>query len=80
MTSVGRNNLVHFMDIPFSSSGALSRAHYGIVRKVETASSPQYADQMLALEIKATHERLSQRSLKPVRPVQIFSASRGFTA
>ncbi|KAH6914184.1 armadillo-type protein [Coprinopsis sp. MPI-PUGE-AT-0042] len=52
------------MDIPFSSSGALSRAHYGIVRKVETASSPQNADQMLALEVKATHERLSQRSLK----------------
>ena len=55
------------MDVPFSSSGALSRAHYGIVRKVELASTPQHADQLLALEVKATHERLSQRSLKTVR-------------
>ncbi|EAU91314.2 hypothetical protein CC1G_07349 [Coprinopsis cinerea okayama7 len=51
------------MDVPFSSSGALSRAHYNIVRKVETASTPQQADQLLALEIKTTHERLSKRSL-----------------
>ncbi|TFK25535.1 ARM repeat-containing protein [Coprinopsis marcescibilis] len=51
------------MDIPFSSSGALSRAHYSIVRKVETATSPQQADQFLALEFKETQEHLSKRSL-----------------
>jgi hypothetical protein len=67
------------MDIPFTSSGALSRAHYGIVSKVETASSPQYADQMLALEVKATHQRLSQRSLKSVRPLEAFLVDRTFT-
>ena len=51
------------MDVPFQSSGALSRAHYSIVRKVETAEIVQQADQYLALELKAVHERLSRSSL-----------------
>lgn len=40
------------MDIPFVSSGALSRAHYAIVRKVECATSPQEANTHLSAEIK----------------------------
>ncbi|RXW23371.1 hypothetical protein EST38_g2524 [Candolleomyces aberdarensis] len=51
------------MDVTFASSGALSRAHYSIVRKVETAQSVHQADQFLALEAKVVHERLSRSSL-----------------
>ncbi|KAJ3511219.1 hypothetical protein NLJ89_g4224 [Agrocybe chaxingu] len=46
------------MDVPFRSSGAISRAYYAIVRKVETAPSTQSADQHLFLEIKSVQEQL----------------------
>jgi hypothetical protein len=55
------------MDVTFASSGALSRAHYSIVRKVETAQSVHQADQFLALEVKTVHDRLSRSSLSVVR-------------
>lgn len=48
------------MDTTFASSGALSRAHYAIVRQVEEASSVQEADQALAFEVKRVHERLAR--------------------
>ncbi|KAH7888611.1 armadillo-type protein [Phlebopus sp. FC_14] len=51
------------MDIPFSSSGAMSRAHYGLVRKVETAPSPQAADQILLKEFDVMRRSLQQPRL-----------------
>ncbi|OCH93386.1 ARM repeat-containing protein [Obba rivulosa] len=51
------------MDVPFSASGAMSRAQYALVRKVESASSPQLADQLLLVEIDAIRERLSASAL-----------------
>ncbi|EDR09136.1 uncharacterized protein LACBIDRAFT_296456 [Laccaria bicolor S238N-H82] len=51
------------MDVPFSSSGALSRAHYVIVRKVESATSSQAADQHLAAEIKSIRRQLAHPAL-----------------
>ncbi|KAJ8592328.1 ARM repeat-containing protein [Rhizopogon salebrosus TDB-379] len=39
------------MDVPFINSGALSRAHYSLVRKVESPQSPQAVDQILLSEI-----------------------------
>ncbi|KIK40443.1 hypothetical protein CY34DRAFT_268454 [Suillus luteus UH-Slu-Lm8-n1] len=39
------------MDVTFINSGALSRAHYSLVRKVESAQSPQAADQIHLSEI-----------------------------
>lgn len=54
------------MDIPFISSGALSRTHYAIVRKVETATSPQLADQYLLAEVKSIQHRLAQPGLSMV--------------
>ena len=55
------------MEIPFISSGALSRAHYALVRKIETASSIPAADQVLLAEIEAIRERLSRSRLMEVR-------------
>ncbi|OJA17845.1 hypothetical protein AZE42_03319 [Rhizopogon vesiculosus] len=39
------------MDVPFINSGALSRAQYSLVRKVESAQSPPAVDQILLSEI-----------------------------
>ncbi|KAG2148535.1 armadillo-type protein [Suillus cothurnatus] len=39
------------MDVTFINSGALSRAHYSLVRKVESAQSSQAADQIHMSEI-----------------------------
>ncbi|KAG2146464.1 armadillo-type protein [Suillus bovinus] len=39
------------MDVSFIDSGALSRAHYSLVRKAESAQSPQAADQIHLSEI-----------------------------
>jgi AP-4 complex subunit epsilon-1 len=54
------------MDIPFISSGAQSRAHYALVRNVETAMSPQQADQHLLAEVKSIRNRISQPGLSVV--------------
>ncbi|KAF9528535.1 armadillo-type protein [Crepidotus variabilis] len=53
------------MEVPFHSSGAISRAHYAIVRKVETAPSVQTADQHIFLEIKAIEGQLMHPRLSP---------------
>lgn len=60
------------MDVPFISSGALSRAHYVLVRKVELAQTPQQADDYLLEEVIALRDRLSRpgfSSVGPTRPL-----------
>ena len=58
------------MDVPFISSGALSRAHYAIVRKVETATSIPAADQALLAEIEEIHGSLTGSALSEVRVLE----------
>ncbi|KAI0285247.1 armadillo-type protein [Russula brevipes] len=48
------------MQVPFISSGALSRAHYALVRKVELAQTAQQADDHLLDEVAAIRARLSR--------------------
>lgn len=50
------------MDVPFSSSGAMSRAHYALVRKVE-AATPQAADQILLAEVQSIRHQLTRSTL-----------------
>jgi AP-4 complex subunit epsilon-1 len=54
------------MDVPFISSGAISRGHYALVRKVESAESPQLADQYLVAEVRSTRQRLAHPALSLV--------------
>ncbi|EPS95437.1 hypothetical protein FOMPIDRAFT_1038502 [Fomitopsis schrenkii] len=51
------------MDVPFVSSGAISRSHYALVRKVETAQTPQQADQYILAEVVAMQSQLSRSTL-----------------
>jgi AP-4 complex subunit epsilon-1 len=60
------------MDVPFHSSGAMSRAHYAIVRKVESASTVQSSDQHLFLEINSIQGRLSHPKLQLVCVIFLF--------
>ncbi|KAI0255354.1 armadillo-type protein [Lactifluus subvellereus] len=48
------------MEVTFISSGALSRAHYTLVRKVELAQTAQQADDYLLEEVVALRDRLSR--------------------
>lgn len=48
------------MQVPYSSSGALSRAHYALVRKVELAQTAQQADDYLHEELAVVSARLSR--------------------
>ncbi|KAJ8474319.1 hypothetical protein ONZ51_g7305 [Trametes cubensis] len=50
------------MDVPFSSSGAMSRAHYALVRKIESAT-PQVADQLLLAEVQSIRHQLGRSTL-----------------
>ncbi|OJT09138.1 AP-4 complex subunit epsilon [Trametes pubescens] len=50
------------MEVPFSSSGAMSRAHYALVRKIETAT-PQAADQILLAEVQSIQYQLTRSTL-----------------
>jgi hypothetical protein len=54
------------MDVPFHSSGAISRAHYAIVRNLETAVSTQTADQHIFLEIKSLKDKLAYPNISTV--------------
>jgi hypothetical protein len=56
------------MEVPFISSGALSRAHYVLVRKVELAKSTQQADNYLLEEVDALRDRLSRPGFTSVGP------------
>ncbi|KAG9316700.1 armadillo-type protein [Chiua virens] len=51
------------MDVPFTSSGAMSRAHYALVRKIENATSAQAADQILLDEIDVIRRTLQKPHL-----------------
>ncbi|OSD08617.1 ARM repeat-containing protein [Trametes coccinea BRFM310] len=50
------------MDVPFSSSGAMSRAHYALVRKIE-AATPHAADQLLLAEVDRIRHQLGRSTL-----------------
>lgn len=60
------------MDVPFHSSGAMSRAHYAIVRKVESASTIQLGDQHIFQEINFIHGQLAHPKLQLVCAIQVF--------
>lgn len=49
-----------FMDISFSRSGALSTAHYALVRKIETAVSQQVIDGILLDEVRTIQRKLGR--------------------
>ncbi|KAH9930688.1 ARM repeat-containing protein [Fomitopsis serialis] len=51
------------MDVPFVSSGAISRSHYALVRKIETAQTSQLADQYIFAEVDLIHSQLSRSTL-----------------
>ncbi|KAJ7497085.1 armadillo-type protein [Mycena latifolia] len=53
-----RPNREHNMDVPFSSSGALSRSHYALVRNIESAPSPEIADSYILKEVESIRSRL----------------------
>jgi AP-4 complex subunit epsilon-1 len=55
------------MDVPFINSGALSRAQYSLVRKVESAQSPQAVDQILLSEINGIKHHFVAGGLSLVR-------------
>jgi len=54
------------MDAPFHSSGALSRRHYAIVKKVESATTTAAADQEIILEIKSLKNDIQDPRLSTV--------------
>jgi len=53
------------MNIPFSSSGALSRRHYALIRSVESATSFQEADNHLQAEIRSLRSALTRPAVTP---------------
>jgi AP-4 complex subunit epsilon-1 len=55
------------MDVPFINSGALSRVQYSLVRKVESAQSPQAVDQILLSEIDGIRRHFAVGGLSLVR-------------
>ncbi len=63
------------MEVPFISSGALSRAHYALVRKVELAQTPQQADDHLLDEVVALRDRLSRPGFSSVGTTRSFPAN-----
>lgn len=58
------------MDVPFLSSGAMSRAHYALVRKIELATAPSQVDQIVLAEIETIRGRFA-RSASMVRLYQL---------
>jgi hypothetical protein len=59
------------MDVAFVSSGATSRAHYALVRKVESADTTELADQYLHAEVQFIRRKLSEPTLSTVRTFYI---------
>lgn len=55
------------MDVPFISSGAMTRAQYALVRKVESAASAQLADQYILAEVQSIRHRLARPGFSVVR-------------
>jgi AP-4 complex subunit epsilon-1 len=58
------------MDVTFINSGALSRAHYSLVRKVESAQSSQAADQIHMSEIDGIRRHFAVGGVSLVRKQQ----------
>lgn len=54
------------MDIPYSRSGASSRAHYAVVLKFENASTEKLAEEYLAEEVERIRRRFSNKALSNV--------------
>lgn len=54
------------MDVPYASSGASSRAHYAIVRKVENAKNAREADVALHEEVLSVRAKLGKGPLATV--------------
>jgi AP-4 complex subunit epsilon-1 len=55
------------MDVPFVESGALNRAHYTLVKNVESTPSPQMADSYILKEVESIRYRLRHPTLSLVR-------------
>ncbi|KAH9977107.1 armadillo-type protein [Lactifluus volemus] len=66
------------MQVPFISSGALSRVHYSLVRKVELAQTTQQADGYLLDQVVAVRERLSRPGFSSVGSALLLSR-KGFS-
>jgi hypothetical protein len=60
------------MNVPFISSGALSRVHYALVRNIEEATSEAAANRMLESEVKSIRLQLAQPGLSPVRATLLW--------
>jgi AP-4 complex subunit epsilon-1 len=57
------------MNVPFISSGALSRVHYSLVRNIEESTSEGAANRILESEVKSICLQLAQPGLSPVRVI-----------
>ena len=55
------------MDVPFISSGAISRAHYALVRKVESSDSTQSADHHILAEVENIRRQMARSTPSSVR-------------
>lgn len=64
------------MDVPFLTSGAMSRAHYALIRRVETATSPSAVDQTVLAEIEAIRARFARGVSNMVRLSRSVSEQR----
>lgn len=54
------------MDVPFLSSGALSRTHYALVRQIENAASLQAVDDILLAQVASIRKQFTGRPLSMV--------------
>ncbi|KAG8944909.1 hypothetical protein FRC04_001349 [Tulasnella sp. 424] len=53
------------MEVTFNNSGAINRAHYAIVQKIENAASPSLADDAIVQEIDAIRRRFAKDGFSP---------------
>lgn len=60
------------MNVPFISSGALSRAHYALVRNIEESTSEAAANRSLESEVEAIRLQLAQPGLSLVRVIVLL--------
>lgn len=69
------------MEVTFNNSGAINRAHYALVQKIENASSPSIADDAIVQEIDAIRRRFVKAGFTPdsvgVHFLFLFRESKG---
>ncbi|KIO30469.1 hypothetical protein M407DRAFT_20526 [Tulasnella calospora MUT 4182] len=53
------------MEVTFNNSGAINRAHYALVQKIENASSPSLADDAIIQEIDTIRRRFAKAGFTP---------------